>query len=276
MHLPFEQSRTPDLPAHQAVTAGLPPGHSNTGRFSGNTQNAGNVNTSVGGGTVTIAGLVQTISGSTGVSNIQIFPQDTIPGPWQSVDTFSALNSTMAAQLSTRNTFWRNALNRIINDVNAHAHRLNLSGDAPTTTLNWLHSHTVDHNHGMAHDHNMQHRHDMQHIHDIRHVHDMRHRHNMDHIHRIEVPNHVHLMEPRMALWREQPTNFQIIINGVLRQTVNATHFNRDITDWLLDAQGRLLRGVYNRIEIRPNLPAHIRQMACVQGFVNSRGNRAL
>ena len=92
----------------------------------------------------------------------------------------------------------------------------------------------------------------------------------------INIPNHVHTMTPRMAFHTEQPTSFEIIINGVTRQTVTATHFNRDITDWLLDAQGRLLRGVYNRIEIRPNLPAHIRQMACVQGFVNSRGNRAL
>ena len=340
-NLPSDQSRTPNLPENQSSTPALPLDQRNTGQFngntdqfngnttqfngstgqfsgnttqfngstgqfSGNTENAGNANTSIGGGSVTIAGLVQTITGSSDVNNIQQFPDSSIPGPWAVVDTFAALNNTMAAQLSARNTFWRQRLNEIINAANAHAHNINLSGNIPSTQLNWQHSHTVNHGHGMthghamihdhgmthshimthdhrmihshsmAHTHNMQHRHDMRHWHDIRHIHDMRHRHNMDHAHRIEVPDHTHLMEPRMAFWREQPTSFQIIINGTVRQTVNSTHFNRDITDWLLDAQGRLLRGVYNRVEIRPNLPAHIRQMACVQGFVNSRGNRAL
>ena len=92
----------------------------------------------------------------------------------------------------------------------------------------------------------------------------------------INIPNHQHIMTPRMATYTGQPTSFQIRINGIARQTVNETHFNRDITDWLLNPQGQLLRGVYNRIEIIPNGPAHVRQMVCVQGFVNSRGNRAL
>jgi len=83
-------------------------------------------------------------------------------------------------------------------------------------------------------------------------------------------------MVPRMLTWRDWPARFDILVNGILRQTVNATTFNGEITEWLLDAQGRLPRGAYHRIEIRPNLPANVRQMAAVKGFVNSRGDMAL
>jgi len=151
-----------------------------------------------------------------------------------------------------------------------HSHRLSV-------TIPGL---PMAHTHGMPHTHTMPHTHNMPHTHTMPHTHGMPHMHNIAHTHTLQLQNHEHRLEPGMAFHSVQPTSFDVLINGRQVQTVSATEFangfQRDITQWLLNDQGRIQRNSYYRIEIRPNAPAHVQMTLSVQGFIHSRGDRTV
>jgi len=157
------------------------------------------------------------------------------------------------------------------------------------TTGATAHSHTfqrmrVDHRHSVtlgAHTHQMDHTHTVSignHNHSVSipgHSHSVsipNHSHDMAHTHTLTLPNHQHTLEPGMRRHSVMPASFTILVNGVARQTVNAREFQRDITEWLIGSDGRIVRNRYYRIEIRPNAPAWVQMTLSIQGFILSRG----
>ena len=146
----------------------------------------------------------------------------------------------------------------------AHRHPHSHSVTIPNHTHNVSvgnHSHSVS---VPAHSHSVSipsHTHNMPHTHDINHTH--------------TIPDHTHTLTPGVQ-FAGNPTSFTILIDGVVRQTVNARTFNGDISRFLVDARNLIPRGRHYRLEIRPNDAAHILMTVSIQGFVGSRGDRTM
>jgi len=266
-----------------------------SGASSTATSGASSVDTTTGGGVVSGGASTSTTTSSGGAttssssSTATTVSSPAIAGTWILAGG-AVPDSITATTLSATTNVSGTATASTTISPTSHSHMISAYPRMPAHTHGMAHTHTIgnhthnmehthlggNHSHGMSHTHNMSHTHGMAHTHNIAHNHNMAHTHDMSHTHSIVLPSHSHTMVPNMAAWREQPTRFDVIVNGQLRQTITSTRLNRDITDWLLNAQGRLSRGTYHRIEIRPNLPSNIRVMAAVKGFVNSRGDRAL
>jgi phage minor structural protein len=229
------------------------------------------------------------VQGGGGISSLNFSVRDPGHGHTASVSTESGLGGTDFATtgievsgsgsvnvgVDISHTHNIHLIFAVTTRLPAHDHRINL----PSHTHNVLlpnHSHNINlplHSHSIdlpLHSHSID-------LPDHSHTIELPdHTHDMTHDHTVVIPSHTHTMTPRMVTWGVAPTQFTIRINGTNRQTTTATRLNRDITQWLLDAQGRLPRGTYHRIDVIPNAPAHIRLMASVKGFINSRGDRAL
>ena len=234
------------------------------------TSSASSRNTTVSGGQSTQTSTAGGQSTQTSTANGSGSPQSTSgPSSTSTASSTHALATTMSA-LEAINTLYAGATG------GSHRHGI------LSTALN--HSHTVitnPHTHGIEHTHNVtvnipNHQHNVSVPNHQHNVTIPNHSHGMDHTHTTTLPDHNHRLDPGMAWHNVQPARFDIIINGVVRQTVTAWEFQRDITDWMLNAQGRINRNAYYRIEIRPNAPAHVQMTLSVQGFIQSRGNRTV
>ncbi len=114
-----------------------------------------------------------------------------------------------------------------------------------------------------------------------------RHRHDFeipDHTHRFEVrdhshsftvPAHKHDVAPGIFRFGN-PRSFTLYINGKARQTFSSTNEELDITKYLLDTGGKIPRGAWHNVEIRPNDLSYITINVYLQGFVQSRGDQTV
>ena len=91
------------------------------------------------------------------------------------------------------------------------------------------------------------------------------------HTHTVTIPSHGHTITPGIYRFGS-PQRLSIYVNGVLRQSVSGTSLEVDITDWLVK-DGKIPRGTWHEIEVRPNDLAYIMIDMFVQGFVQSRGD---
>ena len=92
------------------------------------------------------------------------------------------------------------------------------------------------------------------------------------HDHTVEIPAHDHTITPGIFEVGTASTAFDIYVSGVKKTTVNATNYDGDITQWLLNAQRQIPRNSWIRVEIRPNQMAYVTSSVFIQGFVQSRG----
>ena len=114
-----------------------------------------------------------------------------------------------------------------------------------------------------------------------------RHRHDFevpDHSHRFEVqahthnftvPAHRHDVSPGIFRFGN-PRSFTLYVNGRARQTFSSTNAEIDITSYLLDTSGKIPRGAWHNVEIRPNDLSYITINIYLQGFVQSRGDKTV
>lgn len=91
------------------------------------------------------------------------------------------------------------------------------------------------------------------------------------HTHTVTIPAHDHTITPGIYRFGS-PKQLSIYVNGVYRQSVSSTNLEVDITDWLVE-DGKIPRGTWHEIEVRPNDLAYIMIDMYVQGFVQSRGD---
>ena len=91
------------------------------------------------------------------------------------------------------------------------------------------------------------------------------------HTHNVTIPSHSHDITPGIYRFGS-PKQLSIYVNNVYRQSVDGTNLEVDITDWLVE-DGKIPRGTWHEIEVRPNDLAYIMIDMYVQGFVQSRGD---
>lgn len=153
----------------------------------------------------------------------------------------------------------------------------------PKSQLRHTHNFSVDfgtHSHSFSipsHSHSLNISH--QHSYSIAHTHTFA---CPPHTHGINIPNlsgsvtippHDHKILPGIFEASETPTKFYIYVGGKLRETINATNWNGDISEWLLNAQDKIQRDTWISLEIVPDKLAYVVSSVFVQGFVQSRGD---
>ena len=95
-----------------------------------------------------------------------------------------------------------------------------------------------------------------------------------NHTHSIHIPDHTHNIEQGIFTFGN-PTSAGLYINGVYKAAVEADT-EMDITQYLLNNQGKINRGAWHSIEVLPNDKAYITIDMVVQGFIQSRGGNTV
>lgn len=102
------------------------------------------------------------------------------------------------------------------------------------------------------------------------------------HFHDFDIPNHSHTLEIpghnhdiTAGIFRfGNPKTMTLFVNGIKKAVFSSTSQEIDLTPYLIDANsGKINRGLWQNIEIRPNDLAYITITLTVQGFVQSRGD---
>lgn len=186
--------------------------------------------------------------------NIQIDNITLIPNATYLLPTSQAFEGTEFAHVHTAQEHKHNVI------IEGHTH------DMPHTHYISSHVHILylqDHAHSLY-------------IQD--HTHNMKlepHKHKIKippHSHTIKLPNHEHEIKAGIYFFGN-PTSFQIIINGKIKETVLSNECEIDITNYLLNEDKKISRGQWYSIEIKPNDLAYISATLFVQGFIQSRGD---
>lgn len=150
------------------------------------------------------------------------------------------------------------------------------SGSHRHSTGVGIHYHTVEvgnHNHNVsvpAHTHTVKvpnHSHDFTvpaHTHSVQ---------IPSHSHRFEIPGHEH--EITAGIFRfGNPQTFALYVNGERKAAFQSSSEEIDLTPYLTDGEsGKIQRGSWQSVEIRPDDLAYISISLCIQGFVQSRGD---
>lgn len=87
----------------------------------------------------------------------------------------------------------------------------------------------------------------------------------------ISIPPHTHGISAGI-FESGNATAFDIYVGNVKKTTVNATSYNGDITQWLLNNKNQVPRDQWIDVTIVPNDLAYVVSSVFVQGFVQSRG----
>lgn len=93
-----------------------------------------------------------------------------------------------------------------------------------------------------------------------------------NHTHKVPIPPHSHNITPGIFESSQSASAFSIYVGSTLKQTISATRWEGDITQWLLNDSGTIPRDSWIKVEIRPNNLAYVISSVFVQGFVQSRG----
>ena len=142
--------------------------------------------------------------------------------------------------------------------LNAHTHSITISGHTHSVSVP-SHTHSVSlpsHTHSVtisAHTHSIT---------------------ISNHTHSIQIPDHTHSIEQGIFTFGN-PTAAGLYINGVYKAAVEADT-EMDITQYLLNNQGKINRGAWHSIEVLPNDKAYITIDMVVQGFIQSRGGNTV
>ncbi len=91
------------------------------------------------------------------------------------------------------------------------------------------------------------------------------------HMHSVEVEGHSHEITPGIYRFGD-PRSFSVWIDGVKKGTFSTKTAEIDLTNFLIGSDGKIPRGKWFALEIRPNDLAYISIVLVVQGFIQSRG----
>lgn len=94
------------------------------------------------------------------------------------------------------------------------------------------------------------------------------------HNHSVTIPGHYHDITPGIFTFGS-PQRFSLYVNGAKKADFEGTTAELDVTDYLVEG-GRIPRGRWLSIEIRPNDLAYVSLDLIVQGFVQSRGDNTV
>lgn len=91
------------------------------------------------------------------------------------------------------------------------------------------------------------------------------------HYHRLELPAHEHSIKPGIYRFGN-PQSFSIYVDGVKKASFVTKNAELDLTNFLIGSNGKIPRGKWFALEIRPNDLAYVSVVLVVQGFIQSRG----
>lgn len=221
-----------------------------------------------GGGTITSGASSRTATSQTTLESSYPSPHFTAYNGTQtdyagSGNTGAAMGSTGSASESfTGSTA---AAGTAHNHGMLHTHGLN------------SHTHgTPGHAHGMSHLHQFDHTHSLVHTHDIDHTHSLSlgsHTHSVSlpsHAHTVSLPDHSHGIQQGIFRFGN-PKGAEIFIGGQPKFTMGMEK-EVDLTEYLLNAKGKIPRGSWIRLGVLPDDLAYVTIDIYVQGFVQSRG----
>ena len=95
------------------------------------------------------------------------------------------------------------------------------------------------------------------------------------HAHEVTVPGHAHDITPGIFEFGD-PQGFALYVNGERRGEFQGRTAEVDLTAHLAGKDGRIPRGRWLNMEIRPNDLAYVSLDLIVQGFVQSRGDNTV
>lgn len=91
------------------------------------------------------------------------------------------------------------------------------------------------------------------------------------HHHTMTLPAHHHEITPGIYRFGN-PQSFSVYVNGSKKGTFATKDAELDITGFLVGADGKILRGQWFTLEIRPDSLTYASVVLVVQGFIQSRG----
>ena len=216
--------------------------------------------------------------------------------------TWSDTSKTTIAgkEYNGHNHTWSDTSKTTIDGETKNGHNHTWTDTSKTSDGKSGHSHsfndTVGHNHtwtdtsktsdgknGHNHSFNAKHDHKINIAHE--HVYDISHKHTIDcpkHKHKITIPGQnlsvsipAHTHDISAGIFESgNPTAFDIYVGGKKKVTIADKKYNGDISQWLLNADNKIPRSGWIKVEIRPNDLAYVVSSVFVQGFVQSRGGQ--
>ena len=90
------------------------------------------------------------------------------------------------------------------------------------------------------------------------------------HTHSVTIPNHTHDLTYGIVRGKETPKAAVLLINGEERLSIG-TEFEGDITAYLAGEDGKIPRGRYINIGVRPDMAAYISITPTAIGFIQSK-----
>jgi len=95
-----------------------------------------------------------------------------------------------------------------------------------------------------------------------------------EHKHTVEIPNHTHSIEQGIFTFGS-PSAAALYVNGEYKCEVEP-NTEMDITDYLTGSSGKISRGAWQSIEVKPNTLAYVTIDMMIQGFIQSRGDNTV
>lgn len=103
------------------------------------------------------------------------------------------------------------------------------------------------------------------------------------HTHSVNIPSHTHTLDttheheitPIISFF-SSGNSFWLVINGVKKKYYSSTSAFVDISEFLVDANGKIPRGKPHTIGILPNTLSRAKVTCAVKGFIQSRGDKTL
>lgn len=164
--------------------------------------------------------------------------------------------------------------------IGQHSHNFKVSGGAHyhggitskhshDTGGGW-HAHAI---HWQYHSHNMEHTHTVAIPGHNHRVSVPAHAHNVSipaHTHQVSIPVHAHEIEQGIFEYGN-PQSAEVWVEGTKRLDIGKSG-EFDLTPFILNSSGKIPRGTWIDIEVKPNDLAYVRINLFVQGFIQSRG----
>ena len=214
------------------------------------------------------------IGGSTATAEVYL---ESVPGSaWHAHSLSPYASGSMDENGSHQHDIWTNAHNHYFS-VFSLKHNHSVSIDVTSNVegqTGFQHSHTFSigsHTHTVSipsHTHN---------ITIPSHTHTVsipNHTHNIsipNHTHTVSIPSHTHNISA--GIYESgNATAFDIYVGNTKKATVQATSYDGDITQWLLNNKNQVPRDQWIDVTIVPNDLAYVVSSVFVQGFVQSRG----
>ena len=157
-----------------------------------------------------------------------------------------------------------------------HAHEVYIPDHSHSVTIpNHSHSVTIrDHSHSVTirdHSHSIE---LPSHTHSVT---IQSHTHSVtipNHTHSVSIPEHTHGIEQGLFTFGH-PTRAYLYVDGAYKGELQ-TNTETDITAYLLNGEGKINRGAWHSVDIRPNDKAYVTIDMMVQGFIQSRGGNTV